>query len=61
MPVDLIRRALDRAGYTQEEPTEANLRECFADYVDSGFFADITLSDAKTIDIERIARRMARI
>jgi hypothetical protein len=60
MSVEMIRKALDRAGYVCE-PTEANLRECFLDYVAEGYFADLTMEAAKKIDIERVARRMARI
>lgn len=42
-----IREALDESGYTWEAATEENLRQCFLDYVASGYWADLNLEDAK--------------
>lgn len=41
----LIRRALDAAGYTDQEPTEENLRCCFYDYVVAGYWQNIDWED----------------
>jgi hypothetical protein len=41
-----IRKALDRAGYHELEPTENNLKECFLDYVAGGYYGNLTLEEA---------------
>lgn len=42
---EMIQTALNKAGYIDMEPTEANLRECFSDYVDSGIWSNISYDD----------------
>lgn len=42
---DMIQSALNKAGYIDMEPTEANLRECFSDYVSSGIWENVHYDD----------------
>jgi hypothetical protein len=44
---ELITKVLDHCGYSHLEPTEANLIECFLDYVDSGSFGNFDYEGAK--------------
>ena len=44
--VELIKQALAVAGY-DVEPTVDALRECFADYVDSGAWSNLHLVDGE--------------
>lgn len=55
----LIRQALTAAGY-DDPPTEHNLRQCFADYVDAGVFADVSLDECDEIPTERMCRALIR-
>ncbi len=48
---DQIRKALDSAGYIDMEATEENLTDCFLDYVDSGYYNNLTVEEAQD-DIE---------
>lgn len=59
--IPTYRKALDRAGYHDTEATEKNVRECFSDYVDTGFFADLTLEEVDEISTEEICRALLRI
>lgn len=43
---NLIKLALDAAGYEYDEPTPERLRECFLDYVGAGYFRNLDLDDA---------------
>ena len=47
MSTDRIRKSLDCAGYTHAPATLEALRECFMDYVASGYFCDLDYVDAK--------------
>lgn len=60
MPETLYRAALQRAGYEiTAEPLEAQVRICFADYVDSGCIAiDEELDDIPTDSMARFLSRM---
>ncbi len=42
---DLYRQSLDAAGYGHEEATEENVRSCFADYVDAGYWSNLSIDD----------------
>ena len=42
---DLIQKALHKAGY-DSNPTEANLIECFLDYVAGGIYSNLTSEEA---------------
>jgi hypothetical protein len=44
---ELITKVLNHCGYSHLEPTEANLIECFLDYVDSGAFGNLDYEEAK--------------
>ncbi|MFD0717679.1 hypothetical protein [Paenibacillus sp. GCM10027626] len=56
----MYRKALDAAGYGHEPATEAAVRECFADYVAAGYWADVyidELDEIQTIDMARALMR----
>jgi hypothetical protein len=44
---NLIRKALDHAGYNHEEPTEGNITQCFLDYVDAGIWHNLDFDEAR--------------
>lgn len=53
---NLYRRALDAAGYLDEPATEEAVRECFSDYVDACYWADVyadELDEIATADMCR--------
>lgn len=56
-----IRRALDAAGYSYDEPTKEALIECFSDYVDTGAWADLTMEDIEDISISEMCRALIRM
>jgi hypothetical protein len=62
----LIGRTLSHCGY-QDDPTEANLKECFLDYVNGGVFGDLDLDEAKEmleageITVEVICRNLLKL
>lgn len=41
----IMREALDAAGYHHAPATEESVRECFMDYVDSGYWSNLTADD----------------
>lgn len=47
----MLRLALDVAGYDHEEATPESVERCFLDYVDAGYWLNLTLEDAES-DIE---------
>lgn len=51
---DYYRKVLDAAGYHHAEPTEQNVRSCFADYVDAGVWRDIDMDDIEDITIDQM-------
>lgn len=55
-----IKSALSAAGYVDMEPTEENLRECFADYVDCGVWRDLELEDIESLSIADMCRGLIR-
>lgn len=57
----MIRRALDSAGYNDEQPTRENLVSCFSDYVDAGVWADLTLDDIEGLSISDMCKALTRI
>lgn len=59
MPI--YRRVLDIAGYEHEEPTEDNVRGCFSDYVDSGFWSNLDLEDVEEITTAEICRAFCKL
>lgn len=52
---ELIRKALDAAGYDHQEATEENLRDCFEDYVVAGVWHDVDREDIDDLTIEEMA------
>lgn len=46
---ELLEQTLVAAGY-EGEPTEANVREMFGDYVDAGYFSNIDPEEIETIE-----------
>lgn len=50
---DYISRALKAAGY-DSEPTEANLIECFKDFVDSRAWIDIEPEDVYDLTVKEM-------
>ena len=57
---DLIRLALDLAGYCDELATPSALRACFADYVDAGVWRDLTMDDVDELDLPDMVRALLR-
>ncbi|PLR99580.1 hypothetical protein [Bacillus sp. T33-2] len=63
---NLIRAALEHCGYTDEEPTEELLQECFLNRVDEGVFGNLTPEEAKDmiadgeITVEVMCRNLLR-
>lgn len=57
----LIRKALDAAGYIHEPATEEALRECFADYVDAGFWSNVDIEDIADFSAVEICREFIRL
>lgn len=57
----MIRRALDAAGYSHEQPTRENLVNCFSDYVDAGVWADLTLEDIEGLSVSDMCRALNHI
>lgn len=51
----LFARVLQKGGY-EAEPTEEAVRDMFSDYVDCGYFSNISLEDVKEISTEDICR-----
>lgn len=45
-PADGIRAALDAAGYVHSPATLAELKICFLEYVDAGYWHNLTHDDA---------------
>ena len=59
--INLIRKALDAAGYDHAEATEQNLRDCAKDYADAGVWRDVEEpSELDTVPVDRLARRLLR-
>lgn len=59
--VSILRQALDAAGYNQEPATEEAVRNCFADYVDAGFWSNLTNEDdLDDIEINDICRALMK-
>lgn len=56
--VDLYTRALAAAGYDDSDPTEEAVRECFSDYVDSGYWQDMTQEDTEGLTVTQMARAL---
>ena len=58
----LFAYVLELAGYDSSEPTEENVRECFLDYVDAGYWRDLTQEEQEphVISIEEICRAFFR-
>jgi hypothetical protein len=56
-----IRRALDHAGYDQAPATVEELRGCFADYVDSGIWANSDEIDVANVEPAMMARVLLRL
>lgn len=56
-----IRRALDAAGYSYDEPTPEALRECFADYVDAGVWGDLSLEDIESLSVAEMSKAIIGI
>lgn len=48
---DLYRKALDAAGYDHEEATEENVRICFMDYVDAGYWSNLDADSVEDISV----------
>jgi hypothetical protein len=48
---ELVKKVLDRTGYSHLEPTEENLIEVFLDYTAHGVFGNLSYEEAKQ-DIE---------
>jgi len=63
---NLIRQALDAAGYTDEPATEEALRGCFLDYVAAGYWRDLDFEDViaeideGTITTDQMIRALIR-
>ena len=63
---NLIRQALDAAGYTDEPATEEALRGCFLDYVVAGYWRDLDFEDViaeideGTITTDQMIRALIR-
>lgn len=49
-----IAAALKKAGYDHMQPTEDNLKECFIDYVDAGYWWNIDAEDVENITISEM-------
>jgi len=58
---NLIRRALDAAGYHHEQTTMENLVSCFSDYVDAGVWSNLTLEDIEDLSMLDMARGLIDI
>lgn len=57
--MELYERAIQAAGYDLP-PTEESVRECFADYVAAGYFADLDMDDLAEIKTEDMAIALIR-
>lgn len=57
---DYYRKVLDAAGYIHDEPTEENVRNCFADYVDAGYWRDIDMDDIEDITIDQMCYNLLK-
>lgn len=55
-----FRQVLDQAGYTDSEATEANVRACFQDYVDSGAITGVEDGEIANLSIDAVCRALER-
>lgn len=55
------RRVLDAAGYHHVPATEKNVRECFMDYVDAGYWSNLHLDDVDEITTEEMCRALLKL
>jgi len=64
---DQIQIILTHADYTDDDPTETNLINCFLDYVDGGAFSNLDYDEAADgirsgeISLKQIIKAMNRI
>ncbi|KLU61836.1 hypothetical protein CEB3_c17540 [Peptococcaceae bacterium CEB3] len=58
----LFRLALRKAGYHYDPEVSASqqLKECFIDYVDAGYWQNLTLDDIEEISCQEMARALLR-
>jgi hypothetical protein len=57
----LYAKTLDVAGYGHEDPTEENVRNCFADYVDAGIWRNLNLEDCEEITTADMCAALIRL
>lgn len=57
----MYRRALDAAGYNHVRATEKNVRECFKDYVDAGYWSNLEFDDVDELTTEEIYRALIKL
>ena len=59
--MEMIRQALDHAGYEHVEATPENLIECFRDYVDAGVWENLTLDDIEDITLTEMCKALLKL
>jgi predicted transport protein len=60
MQGDLIRKALDAAGYHHSPATEQALLECFKDYVDAGYWSNLDSEDVEDLTVTEMCRGLMK-
>lgn len=58
---ELYRKALDRAGYTHAEANGENVRECFEDYVDAGYWTNINHEDMEDMTTIEMCQALLKV
>lgn len=56
-----IRQALDKAGYYHAEATEENLKSCFMDYADQGYWSNLDMDDIEELSLDQMVHGLLRL